>query len=401
MGDGVFETTKLVDGRPFALTRHLDRLDRSVAGLGLPPVDREVVLEGIAAVLGAREPLAFGRLRFTVTGGAGPLGSDRDDHGLTYIVTSVEQEQPTGSGRVAVVPWTRNERAATAGLKTTSYADNVIALARAKQSGAVEAVLANTRGDLCEGTGSNVFVVIDSAEGVVRTPPLTDGPLAGVTRALVLQWGREAGLDVREESMPLEVLQEADEVFLTSSIKDVYPVDAVDGRPLAPGPGHRPAGRGLRRPLRPGGRPVTDRTDDNITLDAQDDDWAWRRRLRANPVTARLYRIAVAVVGAVVVAAGLVAVPAPGPGWLIVFAGVGIWATEFEWAQRLLRWGRGLLTQWSHWMGRQPVWVRGLVGLATLVAVLLLFWGLFAITGVPSLLPDALEDVLRPVPGLG
>ncbi|MDQ2757900.1 MAG: aminotransferase class IV [Actinomycetota bacterium] len=237
VGDGVFETTKLVDGRPFALTRHLERLDRSVAGLGLPPVDRDLLCAGITAVLGARDPIAFGRLRFTVTGGVGPLGSDRDDAGLTYIVATVEQEQPTGSGKVSVVPWTRNERSATAGLKTTSYADNVIALARAKQSGAMEAILANTRGELCEGTGSNVFVVLDSDAGVVVTPPLQSGPLAGVTRGLVLQWGREAGLDLREESLALDVLQTADEVFLTSSIKDIFPVHAVDHRSLpAPGP---------------------------------------------------------------------------------------------------------------------------------------------------------------------
>lgn len=160
----------------------------------------------------------------------------------------------------------------------------------------------------------------------------------------------------------------------------------------APGqtPGTRPA-----KPLRP------EDTDDNIVLDAQDDDWAWRRRLRANPVTARAYRIAVAVVGGIVVVAGLIAVPAPGPGWLIVFAGVGIWATEFEWAQRLLRWGKGVLASWTHWMGRQPIWVRALVGLATLALVLAIFWGLFALTGVPGLFPDALEDLLRQVPGLG
>lgn len=236
VGDGVFETAKVVHGRPFALTRHLDRLDRSVAGLGLPPVDRDRVLEGVEAVLDATEPIAFGRLRFTVTGGAGPLGSDRTGTELTYIVTSAPQDLPPASGKVTVVPWTRNERAATAGLKTTSYADNVIALARAKQVGAMEAVFANTRDELCEATGSNVFVVPDSASGIVLTPPLAAGPLAGITRGLVLEWGRQAGVDVREQALPLDVLRTADEVFLTSSIKDVFPVHAVDDREL-PAPG--------------------------------------------------------------------------------------------------------------------------------------------------------------------
>ncbi|GAA1896628.1 aminotransferase class IV [Lapillicoccus jejuensis] len=237
VGDGVFETAKVVDGRPFALTRHLDRLDRSVAGLGLPPVDRARVLAGVKAVLDATDPIAFGRLRFTVTGGAGPLGSDRTGSELTYIVTSAPQALPPASGKVTVVPWTRNERAATAGLKTTSYADNVIALARAKEVGAMEAIFANTRDELCEATGSNVFVVPDSASGLVLTPPLDAGPLAGITRGLVLEWGRAAGVDVREQALPLDVLRTADEVFLTSSIKDVFPVHAVDDRELpAPGP---------------------------------------------------------------------------------------------------------------------------------------------------------------------
>ena len=83
-------------------------------------------------------------------------------------------------------------------------------------------------------------------------------------------------------------------------------------------------------------RRLAERRDHNLTLDAQDDDWAWRRRIRANPVTARVYRITVAVLGLVIVVGGLIVVPAPGPGWLIVFAGVSVWATEFEWAQRLL-----------------------------------------------------------------
>jgi branched-chain amino acid aminotransferase len=191
-------------------------------------------------VLSAGQPLDFGRLRYSVTGGAGPLGSDRDTSPLTYIVTAGPQPRPPASAGVAVVPWVRNERSPVAGLKTTSYAENVVALAHAKERGAIEAMFANTRGELCEGTGSNVFVVRD---GVVWTPPLESGCLAGVTRALTVEWCRADGLEVREEAMPLSVLEDCDEVFITSSTKDVLAVDRVVGlsgdrseRALEPGP---------------------------------------------------------------------------------------------------------------------------------------------------------------------
>ena len=228
VGDGVFETAKVVDSRPFALTRHHRRLLRSAAGLGLPAPDLARIDEGIAAVL-AGDPIPFGRLRYSVTGGIGPLGSDRSGAELTYIVLAAPQPEPPASGALAVVPWTRNERSAVAGLKTTSYAENVVALARAQSAGAVEAVFANTRGELCEGTGSNIFVVVD---GEVLTPPVDSGLLPGITRGLVIEWGRAAGIPVRETALPLSVVQEADEVFITSSTKDILPVHAVDDRSL-------------------------------------------------------------------------------------------------------------------------------------------------------------------------
>jgi len=233
VGDGVFETAKILDGHGFALSRHARRLDLSLAGLGLPPADHDVINAGIEAVLGAGEPIPFGRLRYTVTGGAGPLGSDRLDSALTYIVTAGDQARPPESGKVTVVSWTRNERAATVGLKTTSYADNVVALARAKTVGALEAVFANNRGELCECTGSNIFVVVD---GRVLTPPPDSGLLEGITRALTIEWCRDDGLPVSEEALPLSVLEAADEVFITSSTKDVLAVHAVDDRRLTPGP---------------------------------------------------------------------------------------------------------------------------------------------------------------------
>ena len=235
VGDGVFETAKVQDGRVFALGRHHDRMDRSLAGLGLPPLDRARLQQGIDAVLD--EPIDFGRLRYTITGGPGPLGSDRGDAPPTYLVTLGPAPRPAASTAITVVPWVRNERSAIAGLKTTSYAENVVALARAKSAGASEAIFANTVGELCEGTGSNIFVVVD---GELLTPALESGPLAGITRQLAIEFARGAGVPVRETRLPLSVLQTCDEVFLTSSTRDIQPVHEINGeieRTLdAPGP---------------------------------------------------------------------------------------------------------------------------------------------------------------------
>lgn len=228
VGDGAFETAKVVDGQVFARDRHHDRMDASLAALGLPPLDRSRIDEGIAAVLDVG-PMSFGRLRWTVTAGPGPLGSDRTPGAATYLVTAVAQERPPSSTSVAVVPWTRNERGALVGVKSTSYAENVVALAAAKRMGATEALLANTAGELCEGTGSNVFVVRGDR---ITTPALESGPLAGVTRALAVRWLREEGLDVAEDRLPLSVLDEADEVWLTSSVRDICAVTRVE---VAPG----------------------------------------------------------------------------------------------------------------------------------------------------------------------
>ncbi|MEZ0089783.1 aminotransferase class IV [Streptacidiphilus sp. EB129] len=229
VGDGVFETVKAVDGRPFALGRHLDRLARSARGLGLPAPDRDQVQHACAEVLAAN-PMPLGRLRITYTGGVAPLGSDRGDSGPTLVVALGEVVRRPETAAVITVPWTRNEHSAVAGLKTTSYAENVVALARAHEYGASEAIFANTKGRLCEGTGSNVFVVIG---GRVLTPPLTSGCLAGITRALTLQW-----LEAEEADLPLSALQDADEVFLTGTLRDIQAVSRVDDRELpgAPGP---------------------------------------------------------------------------------------------------------------------------------------------------------------------
>ena len=228
VGDGVFEAVKVLDGEPFALTRHLARLDRSAHGLGLPAPDLAEVRRGIAAVL-AEQPLPRGRLRITYTGGEAPLGSGRGDAAPTLVVVAAPLPAAATEVKAVTVPWPRNERGAVAGLKTTSYAENVVALAHAADRGASEAIFPNLAGNLCEGTGSNVFYVVD---GELRTPTLGAGCLAGITRALLLEW-----LDVREVDEPIEVLGRADELFLASTTRDVQPVRRCDDRDLGePGP---------------------------------------------------------------------------------------------------------------------------------------------------------------------
>ena len=233
VGDGIFETCKIVNGVPFALTRHLVRLQASAAGLGLPRPDLHRVRHAVTAAIDDAGRPVDGRVRITYTSGAAPLGSRRSEAAAvlpTLVVVATGGRAWSPSAAVQVVPWPRNERGATAGLKTVSYAENVIALAYALERDAEEAIFANTAGELCEGAGSNVVVGID---GRLVTPPLSSGCLAGVTRALLIEW-----CDVVEAPLPVGVLAETEEVFLASSTRDVQPVHAVDGKPVpnAPGP---------------------------------------------------------------------------------------------------------------------------------------------------------------------
>jgi len=244
VGDGVFETCAVFDGQAFALTRHLRRLARSAAGLGLEAPDEALVRDGVGAVLeeaaartraGAGE---VGRLRITVTAGVGPLGSGRTP-GAQTVVVAAGPATISPTGRAVRSPWTRNERSAVAGLKTTSYAENVVALADAVAKGGDEALLANTAGDLCEGTGANVFL---ERGGELVTPLLASGCLAGITRELLLEWGAQAGLPVREArpgELPFQVLDEVTAgeagLLLTGSVRNVQPVTWLDGVDVATG----------------------------------------------------------------------------------------------------------------------------------------------------------------------
>jgi len=230
VGDGAFETILLHRGRAFALTRHLERLERSAAGLGLGPIDVDAVRKAVEAVAASAE-FELGRIRVTFTAGVGPLGSARIEGEASLVVAATADGGEHAHASVAVVAWTRNERGALSGLKTTSYAENALALHYAHERDADEAIFANTQDRLCEGTGSNVFVVRD---GVLLTPPLSAGCLAGITRALVLErhGGVEADLPIGEFGP-----DGIEEAFLTSTLRGVQPIATIDGQELGAVPG--------------------------------------------------------------------------------------------------------------------------------------------------------------------
>lgn len=228
VGDGVFETLVARSGRPFTPTRHWKRLVASCESMGITPPALEYYLKAIHDVMEANS-LPDARVRVTLTSGDGPLGSDRGESPATMTAAATPLKPWPPTETVLIVPWTRNERGALAGIKSTSYADNVRALALAHAQGAGEALFANTRDELCEGTGTNIFIV---ANGRVQTPPLSSGCLAGVTRALTIEACQAAGMTVEEVALPITVLQNCDEAFLTSSTRDVHPLARINVREM-------------------------------------------------------------------------------------------------------------------------------------------------------------------------
>jgi branched-chain amino acid aminotransferase len=220
VGDGVFEALKVGPAGPFALGRHLDRLERSAAAMGLPAPDRAVIRVGVDAVLSGRR-FQHGKVRITYTGGDGPLGSQAAYGTPTLVVAAAATTLPPASTDVVTAPWRRNEHGALTGVKSTSYGENVRGLAYASAHGCGETIFRNTTGNVCEGTGTNVFCVFGDE---IVTPPLSAGPLAGITRQLLLEW-----VPVVERDLTLEEALTADEVFLTSSLRDVQLVERWDG----------------------------------------------------------------------------------------------------------------------------------------------------------------------------
>ena len=224
VGCAAFETLQANEGRLFATTRHWGRLVHSCSILGIQPPLLDVFKSCMDVTLKANR-LKDARVRFTVTAGDGQSGDDKSGAGQCLVVHAVAAQSYAKRERVVTVPWSRNERSALAGAKCASYAENMIALAFAHRHGGGEAIFANTQGDLCEGATTNIFLVNNNC---VSTPCLTSGCLPGITRQLVLELCRLNNIAVEETKIPLSLLGEAGESFLTSSTRGVQPIAQVD-----------------------------------------------------------------------------------------------------------------------------------------------------------------------------
>lgn len=238
-GDSVFEVMRTYGGVPFALGEHLDRLERSCERVLIAaPVSRATLASEIAATLAAADN-EESYVRIIVTRGSGPVIYDpttaRDPQRVIIVLPLTPQpaEMYRDGVAVALVRCARpTEGSPAAGAKASNYLVNLLAVHQARQRGAYEAILQGPGGEVLEGSTSNVFLV---REGAVRTPRIEAGILEGITRATVIGVAHDEGITLEETALFPHDLYEADEVFITSSLREVVPVVRVDDRPVADG----------------------------------------------------------------------------------------------------------------------------------------------------------------------
>lgn len=241
-GDSVYEVVRTYQGVPFALPAHLDRLERSAAALELALPPRERLTGWLRETLeAASNPESY--LRLVVTRGSGPISLDPTTAAEPRTVILAKPLEPYPAWMyargiaVAIPAVRRNARVALdPAVKSGNYLNNVLALGQARRAGFDDALLLDVNGRVTEGSSANVFVV---QGGRVRTPSLETGLLSGVTRAELLHLLKAEGLPARECELGVEEVLGADEVWLTSTLREILPVRRVDATLIgsgSPGP---------------------------------------------------------------------------------------------------------------------------------------------------------------------
>jgi branched-chain amino acid aminotransferase len=241
-GDSVYETLRTYAGRPFHLDRHLSRLRNSASRIAVEiPLGDDVLARRLDELLArAANPESY--IRMIVTRGVGDISYHFERvKGPTIVMAvrpyeALSERQYAEGVPVVVVGIRRNHPdSLDPAIKSCNLLNNILAVREAQARGAEEAILLNHRGEVAEGASSNLFIVKD---GAVLTPPLDAGILPGITRDVILQMGPAWGLAIKEQTLRVPDLLAADEMFITSTLKEAAPVRSLDGRPIgAGGPG--------------------------------------------------------------------------------------------------------------------------------------------------------------------
>ncbi len=237
-GDSVYEVIRTYKGRPFALERHLERLTQSAERLAfiLPPMEqlRNELQRTIER--GSNEE---SYCRLVVTRGCGPIDLDPATAAAPNLIIYVKALELPGEslyekGVTVIIPGVRRmaPRAAHPAIKSGNYLNSVLAVGAARRQGAFDALMIDSSGNVTEGTASNLFIY---SGGTLKTPPLEAGLLAGVTRRLILELAHQNGLDTVEVVISAEDVYGAQEVMLSSTLREVLPVISVDGRTIGSG----------------------------------------------------------------------------------------------------------------------------------------------------------------------
>jgi branched-chain amino acid aminotransferase len=230
-GEGAFETVRAYNGEPFRFTDHVARLRRSLAVVGIDaPGDLESRLRRAVADLLHANHLPNARVRITIT--AGVEGGHPNLIVAAYALTDWPSAWWTEGIRTIIAQQVRDPHSILSGLKSTNYLLSRLATLEATSRGAHEALVRNTFGRIAEGATSNCFIVVD---GKLRTPPLSEGILDGITRQVVLELAARNGLSAEESPIDVDVLMAADEVFITSSVREMVPVTMVDDQVIGNG----------------------------------------------------------------------------------------------------------------------------------------------------------------------
>jgi len=238
-GDGIFEGIRAYNGRVFKLKEHIDRLfDSAKAILLTIPISHAAMMKAVVDTF-RKNKIRDGYARLIVTRGAGSLGlnprSCREPQ-VIVIADKIQLYPPAHYTRgldIVTVPTSRNHNnAVNPAIKSLNYLNNILAKIEANNAGVEEAIMLNSAGFVAECTGDNVFIM---KNGELLTPTLSSGALYGITRGVVLDLARDAGITVREVELTRYDLFVADECFLTGTGAELIPVVKIDGRVIGAG----------------------------------------------------------------------------------------------------------------------------------------------------------------------